>query len=381
MPNRFFTILVVPEKTQKVRRIILPSYVAKGAMVALIFIVLISVIMVLNYANVINQITENKKLRVENRQLRQSVQVFKDKIITMETTLDRVKTFSTKLRIITNIEDNSSSSSQPSFTPAPPSSSLSAPLPTDALPDSSSNQIPVKEEEKITSTGMEADTDEEYAPIDASKDPVAQRAQRKNLIAALMNDSAPALSLSDADTSIFVKTEFDKLDRAYEEVQRFAEEQEQSIQFILEKLGEKRALISGTPTRLPTLGYVTSDYGVRISPFDSRRKMHEGLDIANRFGADVIAPANGLVSFVGNKSGYGKVVILDHGNGIETYFAHLSRFNVKPGSRIKRGNIIAFVGNSGHSTGPHLHYEVRANGLPVDPCWYILDQPTVCRSR
>jgi len=109
--------------------------------------------------------------------------------------------------------------------------------------------------------------------------------------------------------------------------------------------------------------------------------MHEGIDIANRYGADIVAPADGTVLFSGTKPGYGKLIIIDHGNGLETRYAHNSKCYVQVGERIRRGQRIGAVGNTGHSTGPHCHYEVHANGLPVDPCWYILDQPGLCRGR
>src|SRR6478672_7962163 len=130
-----------------------------------------------------------------------------------------------------------------------------------------------------------------------------------------MTETAETFTLSDADSSAFVKSEFEKLDNSYEEVDKFALATEQETQDILERLGEKRTLLASTPTRIPTLGYITSDYGVRMSPYDGKRKMHEGIDIANRYGADVVAPADGVVEFAGVKPGYGKIVILDHGNG------------------------------------------------------------------
>lgn len=386
--------MIVPEKTQQVKKLIVPSYIVKGAAGTLAFVLVLAVIMILDYANVMNQITENKRLKIENRQLRQAVQVFKDKVVTIENTLDRVKTFATKLRIITNIEEQPGQNAAPMMpatplpglpsVPASPSPPSSSPASTDQTNNGGSAAF-AAQKESLSSTGIEADTDEEAAVVAAPASPGADssssRARRKALLASLMRETPETLTLSDADTSLFVKTEFEKLDAAYEEVNAFAMAEEQEAQYILEKLGEKRAIIAGTPTRLPTLGYITSDYGVRVSPYDSRRKMHEGIDIANRYGADIVAPANGLVLFAGNKPGYGKVVILDHGNGIETYFAHISRLTVRMGERVRRGQRIAAVGSSGHATGPHLHYEVRANGLPVDPCWYILDSPTLCRSR
>ena len=101
--------------------------------------------------------------------------------------------------------------------------------------------------------------------------------------------------------------------------------------------------------------------------------MHEGLDIANYPGTAIRAPADGTVVFAGAKAGYGQTLILDHGYRLETWYAHARKILVRTGQRVRRGDSIAQLGNSGRSTGPHLHYEVRINGTPVDPLSYILE--------
>ncbi len=101
--------------------------------------------------------------------------------------------------------------------------------------------------------------------------------------------------------------------------------------------------------------------------------MHEGLDVGAPYGTSVHAPADGIVTFSGEKAGFGKFVQVDHGYGIETIYAHNQSLNVKAGQKVKRGNLLAAVGNTGHSTGPHLHYEVRVNGIAVDPLYFILE--------
>src|SRR3954463_10634358 len=105
MANRFYTLLVIPEKTSQVRRMIIPAWMLRGAAVAFAFVALVALVMVLDYWFVMNQIGENKELRTENRRLRQQVQVFKNKMTTVESTMERVKTFATRLKVITNIED------------------------------------------------------------------------------------------------------------------------------------------------------------------------------------------------------------------------------------------------------------------------------------
>ena len=101
--------------------------------------------------------------------------------------------------------------------------------------------------------------------------------------------------------------------------------------------------------------------------------MHKGLDIATRSGTPIIAPADGLVVFAGREGGFGNMIIIDHGYGITTRFGHCSSLDAKLGQKIKRGDVIARVGNTGRSTGPHVHYEVAVNGVSVNPSRYILN--------
>ena len=118
---------------------------------------------------------------------------------------------------------------------------------------------------------------------------------------------------------------------------------------------------------------MTSDFGSRLDPYTSERVMHAGLDIAGPHGKDVIAPSDGTVVFAGLEGGYGNVLVIDHGYGIKTRYGHLASIRVKPGDKIKRGQEIANIGNTGRSTGPHLHYEVRVNGIAQNPRKFILD--------
>nr|HID58529.1 M23 family peptidase [Desulfobacterales bacterium] len=149
--------------------------------------------------------------------------------------------------------------------------------------------------------------------------------------------------------------------------------QEKSFRELYKYLEKQESILRATPSISPTVGWVSSGFGYRISPFTGLKEFHRGLDIAARPGTPVIAPADGIVSFCGNKGTYGKFMIIDHGYGIVTRYGHLKKFLVKPGWRVKRGDKIALVGNSGLSTGPHLHYEVLVDGIPVNPKKYILN--------
>ena len=150
-----------------------------------------------------------------------------------------------------------------------------------------------------------------------------------------------------------------------------ASRQEASLQMLIEYFEDKRSLFASTPSVWPVRGWVTSRFGSRTSPFSGILKFHEGMDIAAQTGTPVVASADGVVIKAGFGTGYGNMVEISHGYGIKTLYAHNSRINVKAGQRIRRGDVIAYAGDSGSSTGPHLHYEVRVNGLPVNPSKYL----------
>ena len=131
--------------------------------------------------------------------------------------------------------------------------------------------------------------------------------------------------------------------------------------------------LASTPSIMPTAGWLSSHFTRRrYHPILHVSRPHEGIDVSAPMGAPVVAPAAATVMRVARENGYGLVLELNHGNGIVTKYAHLSRVNVKQGQRVTRGQLIANVGNSGLSTGPHLHYEIHINGRVVDPLTYVL---------
>lgn len=152
-----------------------------------------------------------------------------------------------------------------------------------------------------------------------------------------------------------------------------AARQEQSLRELQEYFDDQRSQLASTPSIWPARGWVTSDFGTRIDPYTAERKMHQGMDIATPHGQSVYTPSDGSVVFIGTEGGYGKVLVVDHGYGVKTRYGHLSEIFVRLGSRVKRGDKVAAVGNTGRSTGPHLHYEVRVNGIPENPRKFILE--------
>ncbi|MBU4415374.1 MAG: M23 family metallopeptidase, partial [Proteobacteria bacterium] len=149
--------------------------------------------------------------------------------------------------------------------------------------------------------------------------------------------------------------------------------QKRSFESLFNNLEDQRNLLASTPAIRPTNGWISSKFGYRISPFTGFREFHKGLDIATRKGAPIVATADGVVTFVGVKGLIGKVIVIDHGHGMVTRYAHVHKALKKRGDVVKRGDTIALVGNTGRSTGSHLHYEVHLNGIPVNPAKYILN--------
>jgi len=142
---------------------------------------------------------------------------------------------------------------------------------------------------------------------------------------------------------------------------------------LLKYLETQVDLLASTPSIRPAGGWVTSRFAHRISPFTGRREFHNALDIANRIKTPIIAPADGRVSFAGQRWLLGNVIEINHGHGFVTRYAHLNSFKKKKGDRVKRGETIALMGNTGRSTGPHVHYQIYLNGLPVNPEKYIIN--------
>ena len=135
---------------------------------------------------------------------------------------------------------------------------------------------------------------------------------------------------------------------------------------------------NSAPNLWPVEGQVTGSFGERIDPFNGEGAFHSGVDISSNYGHPIVAPADGVVMYTEQLGGYGKAISINHGNGISTRYGHLSGFAVTAGQAVHRGDVIGYVGASGRSTGPHLHYEVRINDTPVNPYKYL--RMTIARS-
>jgi murein DD-endopeptidase MepM/ murein hydrolase activator NlpD len=152
-----------------------------------------------------------------------------------------------------------------------------------------------------------------------------------------------------------------------------ADERSLSLEELVGQLEDKHEKLASSPAIWPTQGWLTSRFGTRISPFTGKRQFHAGIDIAGATGTEVVATAHGKVTFAGTKGPLGKAVIIDHGHGVRTHYGHNKELFVKRGDVVERGQRISALGNTGRSTGPHVHYSVEVKGKAVNPLDYIFD--------
>jgi len=181
----------------------------------------------------------------------------------------------------------------------------------------------------------------------------------------------------DFDTQIPITEEYNSLIREmHEQTQQFnlaAINQKKSFESLFNNLEDQRNLLAATPAIRPTDGWISSTFGYRTSPFTGLREFHNGMDIATQKGTPILATADGVITFAGTKGLMGKLIIIDHGHGMVTRYGHIHKMLKKRGDAVKKGDTIALVGNTGRSTGSHLHYEVHLDGIPVNPAKYILN--------
>ena len=324
--DKSYTILVVPDRDAKVKKIRVEHRVLVRAVLCLGLVLAALAGAMAHYFNVVGKVAENKVLRDENLELQNRWREAEQKFAHINDELDRVKRLNANLRHITSLTDPDRKISMPTPEPGqpPPEYVGGAPQPMQAQ------------------AGMGG--------------PLAGGEGR-------MIADGDARSPDDPD----LLKSLDTLDKK-------VKAQEQEARALKSYFEDQQALLASAPSIWPVRGWVTSDYSVRLDPYTGEKMMHEGIDVAAGLGTPVRAPADGTVVFAGQEGGYGHVLVLDHGYGLKTRYGHLSRIDVKVGEKVKRGEFIAAVGNTGRSTGPHLHYEVRVNGVADNPRKFILEE-------
>lgn len=194
---------------------------------------------------------------------------------------------------------------------------------------------------------------------------------------ALESDGSASLkyALNTVDINALVNQWFDdsgnvslaRFNKKIEDLSQQAFDMNEAIRQLANENKDRIKYAGSIPNMMPVAGWMTSEFGMRKHPIHHVGQMHYGLDLAAPYGSKIVAPADGVVAFSGQSGGYGKMVVIDHGYGVITLYGHASDLDVKSGERVTKGQKIAEVGSTGASTGPHLHYEVQVDGMPVDP--------------
>lgn len=314
MENRYYTVMVIPERSSVVKKWVVRTkqiHIFLGVLGAVLLVGLVTFMMTLRY---FTQYGDFKEAQLQNRFLEGKLQLLQDKLAASEATLVRIQNFEQKLRVLAKLDQ------QPSVGGFGPISG---------------------EEQEIFLKG------------------------KKN-----QDKGSEQLAAQESSHHGF---RVRSLELTADELVSKASFQEQSLQQLYELLKDQRSILSSTPSIWPAKGWLTSRFGYRTSPFTGESKAHAGIDIAANTGTRVVAPADGIVTQVGYEDGYGKVLSISHGYGLSTKYGHNSEILVKVGQKVKRGETICLIGSTGRATGPHLHYEVHVNGVPINPAKYILN--------
>jgi murein DD-endopeptidase MepM/ murein hydrolase activator NlpD len=310
--SKNFTLMIVPEAHAQVRRVQVPKRTIYAAGIVALAVVGALLSLVVHYGYIVGQVFEARELREQNGRLKDRIAELQGRVDDVDQRLVQLKVFDEKLRAMTDLRDDARGLAMGPLRANPQGG---ADVPTDIDPFA----VPVSGDDPA---------------VDQLRD-------------ALLDSRIVGL--------------------AHE-----ANRELQSLSELVDYFSVREVMLKSTPSIAPTRGLLTSGFGSREDPFTGGHSMHSGLDIATREGVEVVAPANGVVIFAGEKAAYGNCIVVDHGRDITTLYGHLQAMLVKPGDRVERGQHIGKVGNTGRSTGPHLHYEVRVNGVPVNPRRYVV---------
>jgi murein DD-endopeptidase MepM/ murein hydrolase activator NlpD len=204
-------------------------------------------------------------------------------------------------------------------------------------------------------------------------DPPLARAMQK-LPAVVKSRAAGGTTKSNTPISNVLSTSLISVEDTFGALRSLLQGLESRLSLVRRDVERQEQLAAATPSIWPAYGWLTGTFGGRSDPFTGEQGFHQGLDISTEKGHPVYATADGTVETAGYTGDYGNLVVLEHDFGLATRYGHLSRFNVKPGDRVRRGDVIGYVGSTGRSTGAHLHYEILANGKLINPLQLLTKQ-------
>ena len=337
-----YTVMLVVDAASPVRRFQVGKRLIRKLAIGLGVAAAILAVGLWDYTRVRADTAELEALRIEVAEQREQLQAFERTLVDASTELDAVRELERKVRIIANLPGAVGIGGE-GVTELAPRFDPEAQQEAQVLPPAG---VPVHR-------GPLSATHPEAAPA--------------------LEDGLPSEAWRREGTTTPGARHVSRLALMAEAASRRAERRSDSLVLLVGELEDKRNRLASMPSVWPTKGWLTSRFGPRISPFTGRRQKHSGIDIAGRAGTPISAPARGRVSSISSRGPLGNSLTVDHGFGLKTFYGHTQDIFVSVGETVERGQRIASIGNSGRSTGPHLHYAVQVKGKARDPLNYIFD--------
>lgn len=318
MAKKAYTILIFSQKAAEVKKFILSPLALKIGAVVLGLILVVSAVIIYDYAVYKQKVNELKSLRAETESQQEEIRSFQEKITILEEQLDKLKEMEKQVE---------------------------------------------KDLKEITELRKE------------KKTPVALP-KKKSSIAKKEIEFTREVSIPLREKSSLLEEERPRLVGRLQlellELQKKAFQREQNLKELQEFLQIQKSVLLATPSLWPVIGRISSPFGEsRLSSSSGGTRPHKGLDISAPSGTPIVATADGVVSFSGTESEYGRLICIEHGHGFSTAYGHLQKLHVKAGEKVTKGQVIGTVGLSGNTTGPHVHYEVRLHNNPVNPYRFL----------
>jgi hypothetical protein len=335
-----YTLMLVVDPQSPVRRIQVPKVRVRQAAVGVAVSLALLVGFGWDYTRVRADNAELGGLRVEVAEQREQIQRFEGTLEAASAELEQVRELERKVRIIANL---------------PGAAGVGGAGVTELVPPRAADADP--EEELMLPAGVPVD----LGPLGSLGTPPGPA-----------DEWAPETLAREGMTTEAAR-HVGGLTHVAKRVTDVADIRSNSLEELIGQLEDKRKRLSSMPSIWPARGWLTSRFGARVSPFTGRRQHHTGIDIAAKRGSPISAPASGRVASIGSSGPLGNSLMLDHGFGVRTFYGHTEKIFVKVGEEVERGQMLASVGSSGRSTGPHLHYSVQVRGKAYDPLDYIFD--------
>jgi murein DD-endopeptidase MepM/ murein hydrolase activator NlpD len=319
--NHKFTLMFIPHNNSEVRSIKIPAILINGlAVFGLLSLVVVGVLFI-NSSRLETKLLENNELKSVNSIQNQEIKTLKEETTLALEKLEEIKKTDAKVREMVGLKSNEDTNI------------------TASRSDSGGTRYP-------------------------SRSLINDNYDLLNSTYATNNENAEQFSEKNASGLTDIKEIKEMLKVINEEVGN----QEKILTSLEKETSDRIRFLAAKPSGRPSSGRLTSPYGWRTNPFSGRgSEFHSGIDIASGYGTRIVATGSGKVTFSGYRAGFGYTVVINHGYGYTTMYAHCSSLNVKVGDQVKRGELIARMGRSGRATGPHVHYEVTYNGRTINP--------------